>query len=102
MRDGEIIGYAYLGEFKEYQVDALVLGCTHYPLLSNTIRRILGDGIKLVNPAYETAKSLKTLLTEKDLLNNSGVKGKHKYYVSDMTDQFVPFADRVFPAHVRK
>lgn len=92
----------YLGEFKEYQVDALVLGCTHYPLLSNTIRRILGDGIKLVNPAYETAKSLKTLLTEKDLLNNSGVKGKHKYYVSDMTDQFVPFADRVLPTRVEK
>lgn len=92
----------YLGEFKEYQVDALVLGCTHYPLLSNTIRRILGDGIKLVNPAYETAKSLKTLLTEHDLLNNSGVKGKHKYYVSDMTDQFVPFADRVLPTRVEK
>lgn len=92
----------YLGEFKEYQVDALVLGCTHYPLLSNTIRRVLGDGIKLVNPAYETAKSLKALLTEKDLLNNSGVKGKHKYYVSDMTDQFVPFADRVLPTRVEK
>ena len=51
-----------LFEYQKNPVDAVVLGCTHYPLLSNTIRRILGDGIKLVNPAYETAKSLKTLL----------------------------------------
>ena len=98
----EDIAGRYLGEFKEYNVDALVLGCTHYPLLSNTIRRVLGDGIKLVNPAYETAKSLKKLLTEQGKLNTSKEEVHHEYYVSDMTDQFAPFADRVLPFRVDK
>lgn len=96
------IARRYLSEFLEYNVDALVLGCTHYPLLRNTIRRTLGDKIKLVNPAYETAKSLKKLLMERDMLNKSMSKVHHEYYVSDMTDQFVPFADRVLPFHVDK
>lgn len=98
----EDIASRYLSEFKEYDVDALVLGCTHYPLLSNTIRRTLGDGIKLVNPAYETAKSLKKLLAEQGKLNTSTEEVHHEYYVSDMTDQFVPFADRVLPFRVDK
>lgn len=98
----EDIAGRYLSEFKEYDVDALVLGCTHYPLLSNTIRRTLGDGIKLVNPAYETAKSLKKLLAEQGKLNTSTEEVHHEYYVSDMTDQFVPFADRVLPFRVDK
>jgi glutamate racemase len=96
------IARRYLHEFAEYNVDALVLGCTHYPLLSNTIGRTLGDKIKLVNPAYETAKCLKKLLTEHNMLNTSKQEAHHEYYVSDMTDQFVPFADRVLPFRVEK
>ncbi|MDO4553529.1 MAG: glutamate racemase [Lachnospiraceae bacterium] len=96
------IANRYLGEFKDYNVDALVLGCTHYPLLSNTIRRTLGDKIKLVNPAYETAKSLKEMLISKKILNTSGEEVHHEYYVSDMTDQFTSFADRVLPFSVDK
>lgn len=98
----EDIARRYLHEFKEYDVDALVLGCTHYPLLRNMIGRTLGEKIKLVNPAYETAKCLKKLLTEKNMLNTSNEEVHHKYYVSDMTDQFVPFADRVLPFRVDK
>lgn len=98
----EDIARRYLGEFKDYNVDALVLGCTHYPLLSNTIQRTLGDKIRLVNPAYETAKSLKKLLTDQGMLKTSEKEVHHEYYVSDMTDQFVSFADRVLPFHVDK
>jgi len=45
----------YLQEMKEYKVDALVLGCTHYPLIRNTIKRFMGEEVRLVNPAFETA-----------------------------------------------
>lgn len=96
------IAERYLHEFKEYDLDVLVLGCTHYPLLRNTIGRIVDKKIKLVNPAYETAKCLKKLLTEKDMLNSKNQEVCHEYYVSDMTDQFLPFADRVLPARVDK
>ena len=94
------IARRYLSEFKEYDIDSLILGCTHYPLLRNTIGRVMGDKVTLVNPAYETAKSLKQLLTEQNLLNQSGEEVHHEYCASDMTDQFVTFADRVLPFRV--
>lgn len=91
------IAARYLHELKEYDIDALVLGCTHYPLIRNTIKRYMGDNVTLVNPAYETAKSLKLLLTEQGLLNESLNKVHHEYYVSDGVDKFTAFADRVLP-----
>ena len=45
----------YLKELQEKDIDTLILGCTHYPLLRSTIRKIMGDQVCLVNPAYETA-----------------------------------------------
>ena len=96
----EDIAQRYLTVFKEYEVDALVLGCTHYPLLRNTVQRVVGDKVKLVNPAYETAKSLRKLLVENGLLNTSGEEVHHEYFASDMTDQFVSFADKVLPFRV--
>ena len=54
----DIVG-RYLQVMKEYKVDSLVLGCTHYPLIRNTIERFMGDRVTLVNPAFETAKCLK-------------------------------------------
>lgn len=98
----EDIAGRYLEEFKEYDVDTLVLGCTHYPLLRHTIGRIMGNGVTLVNPAYETAKSLKQLLAERNLLNLSGEEVHHEYCASDMTDQFASFADHVLPCRVEQ
>lgn len=90
----------YLHELKEYHIDSLVLGCTHYPLLRNTIERYMGNHVQLVNPAYETAKSLKELLTQRNLLNMTGQTAGYEYYVSDGVDKFIAFADRVLPCHV--
>ena len=95
----DIVG-RYLQELKEYHVDSLVLGCTHYPLLRNTIKRFMGEEVHLVNPAYETAKSLKELLAEQGILNTKKHKSEYEYYVSDGVDQFISFADRVLPCHV--
>ena len=96
----EDIAGRYLQELKEYHVDSLVLGCTHYPLLHNVIRRFMGEEVRLVNPAYETAKSLKELLAEQGILNTKKHKSEYEYYVSDGVEQFVSFADRVLPCHV--
>ena len=90
----------YLQEMKEYRVDALVLGCTHYPLLRKTIKRFMGESVHLVNPAFETAKSLKELLIEQGILNTSRRKPEYEYYVSDGVDKFIAFADSVLPCHV--
>lgn len=90
----------YLSELKQYNVDALVLGCTHYPLLVNPIKRYMGDGVTLVNPAYETAKELKNILTKNDLLNEGKKNPNYEFYVSDGVDKFKSFADRVLPINV--
>ena len=45
----------YLASFQETGIDTLILGCTHYPLLRSVVRDIMGLGVELVNPAYETA-----------------------------------------------
>lgn len=90
----------YLQEMKEYHVDALVLGCTHYPLLRNVIKRFMGEEVTLVNPAFETAKCLKELLTEQGLLNRKKHRSEYEYYVSDGAESFISFADSVLPCHV--
>lgn len=89
----------YLSEIKAYNVDALVLGCTHYPLLANPIKRYMGNKVTLVNPAYETAKELKTLLRENNMLNINNTP-KYEFYVSDGIDKFKSFADKVLPVNV--
>lgn len=95
----DIVG-RYLHEMKEYKVDSLVLGCTHYPLIRNTIKRYMGENVNLVNPAFETAKSLKEMLIEQNLLNEEMHKPQYEYYVSDGVDKFISFADSVLPCRV--
>ena len=76
----------YLLPLKEKGIDTLILGCTHYPLLSEIIATILGESVTLINPAEELSGILKDYLTKNNLLNSSG--GAHNYYVSDMTASF--------------
>ena len=46
----------------DIDIDTLILGCTHYPLIRSTVGRVMGDQVTLVNPAYETARELKLSL----------------------------------------
>ena len=78
----------YLIDIKEHEVDTLVLGCTHFPLLRYTIRKVLGEQIKLVDPAFETAKELKKYLKSNDMLNTNEKLGTQRFYVTDDSDKF--------------
>ena len=61
----------------------------------------MGDQVKLVNPAYETTKSLKELLARKGLLMKEEKKEPvYEYYVSDAVERFISFADGVLPCNV--
>lgn len=94
----EIIDY-YLASMKESDIDALILGCTHYPLLRSKIKEYVGEKITLVNPAYETAMDLKNLLKECDMENPDieGDHGSYSFYVSDAADKFKQFANSILP-----
>jgi glutamate racemase len=66
----QVLGLAegYLEPLQRAEVDTLVLGCTHYPLLSGLIQLVMGDNVTLVSSAEETAKQVLRVLTETDLL----------------------------------
>jgi len=77
----------YLDDFKD-KIDSLILGCTHYPLLKETISSIYPN-IKIVDPAKETAQDLKEILIKKNLLKNDAEKGHEvEYFVTDGQDKF--------------
>ena len=92
----------YLRELQEKDIDTLILGCTHYPLLRGVIRSIMGDQVQLVNPAYETSLALKQLLIEQDLLNQGSVEEEfpYRFYVSDAAEKFKSFANSILPYDV--
>lgn len=99
------IASRYLSTLKGKYIDTLILGCTHYPLLRSTIKRIMGEDVVLVNPAYETALELKSLLTENDLLideESSNQGEKYCFYVSDAADKFTRFATSILPGEVKE
>ena len=93
------IAARYLRSLKEAHVDTLILGCTHYPLIRSTIRRIMGGTVNLVNPAYETAISLRSLLQDRGLYRDSGDPEYH-FFVSDGTDKFSAFANSILPVEL--
>jgi len=92
------IARRYLLELTDRGIDTLILGCTHYPLIRKTVQRIIGEEVCLVNPAYETARELKKLLTEKNLMNEEkpGLGTNiHRFYVSDGEERFKIFANSI-------
>ena len=92
------IARRYLTELIDLDIDTLILGCTHYPLIRSTIGKIMGDKVNLVNPAYETARELKEMLKEKNLLQDEAPglgSNQYQFYVSDTTDKFIRFANSI-------
>ena len=89
----EMIAEKYLVEMKEKQVDTLILGCTHYPLLASTIQDVMGENVMLVDPGVEVAKRVKKYLTENELYNDSPYSGSSKFYLSDIPRHFEKVAE---------
>lgn len=92
------IARRYLTELIDIDIDTLILGCTHYPLIRSTLGRIMGEGVRLVNPAYETARELKEMLGQLDLLDDEPLglgSNRYQFYVSDKAEKFVHFANSI-------
>ena len=90
----------YLDYFRQEDIDTLVLGCTHYPLLRNTIGEVMGESVTLVNPAYETAVSLRALLQEKNLAAGNEHRYEGNMYDFYVSDKFKHFANSILPFHI--
>ena len=82
------IAQEYLEPLKEKDIDTLVLGCTHYPLLKNIISKVMGDGVKLVNSALEVAKVVKEVIDVKRIQRDNTILPVYRYYTSDSVKKF--------------
>ena len=74
----------YLGHLAACEVDALILGCTHYPLLKGVLEQVVEPGVVLVDSAEETAREVEEVLGGKGMLASSLVGPRAELYVSDM------------------
>ena len=88
----ETVAREYLAPLVESGMDTLILGCTHYPLLSDVIGNICGPSVEMVSAGEESAFALKRLLKAEGLRNAPGHKGETRFYVSDRAEDFEQIA----------
>jgi glutamate racemase len=89
----EIIEH-YLQPLRKQRIDTLILGCTHYPLLKERIRKIMKNGIPIVDSAQPTVRQLASLLEKKAISYPSNHKGSLKIFVSDLPRNFKRIGER--------
>lgn len=84
----------YLRPFAAADVDTLVLGCTHYPLLKPLLAEVLGPGVKLIDSAAETAAETAAVLDEREIATRDGHEVTHRFIASDDPLQFLQLGQR--------
>ena len=98
----ETVAERYLQELLQKDIDTLIMGCPHYPLLRHLLQRTAGDAVTLINPAYETAQALGRLLESTGLRHDpadaaGGTKDRHRFFASDSVEKFSRFANSILP-----
>jgi glutamate racemase len=98
-----IVAQDYLGEFRKTPVGALVLGCTHYPILRDVIGEIVGANVNLIDSGAATAEDVETLLEKSNLMHDEplGLYQERRlcddldhFYVTDAAERFAKVAER--------
>jgi glutamate racemase len=98
----ETVIQEYLSRPALTNIDALILGCTHYPLLKNNIQKFYQYAIDIIDASDVTAHLLKVFLAQHQLLNpNKNQPSKKVFYVSDYTDFFANTAKIFFPGDIQ-
>ncbi len=89
-----LIAEEYLSELKEDDIDTLVLGCTHYPILAKVIQKVIGNKVELIDSGTAASFVVKDYLEGQGLLNKSNNIGLSEFYVSDLPKRFKEIAER--------
>lgn len=90
----KLVAKEYLSELKNYKIDTLILGCTHYPILAQIIQKVVGNKVTLIDSGTAASYEVESLLSEMNLKNESTKKGKSEFYVSDVPRKFQEVAER--------
>ena len=95
------IAEKYLASMKDFSPDALVLGCTHYPILRDVIQQTVGENVRLIDSGEATAEEVEKLLIKRDLANPERIQGERRlcddldhFYVTDAAERFSRVAER--------
>lgn len=91
----------YLSDFNKRNIDVIVLGCTHYPLLKNEIAQYL-KGVHIVDSATEVALHAKSILSEHNSLCRERKSGLHEFYVTDEPKGFMKLAKLFLKRNINK
>ncbi|WP_458412292.1 glutamate racemase [Schinkia sp. CFF1] len=90
-----------LSPLKEHDIDTLILGCTHYPILRAVIQQVMGQKVKLISSGDETAREVSTLLHHAGMLETEETMPNHLFLTTGPKEIFQHIAERVFehPIH---
>ena len=91
---------SYLSNEQLKNVQALILGCTHYPIIKNQIRKFYNFEVKVVDSSQIVAKHLKKILTINQLQQTDNATPEYRFFVSDYTKMFENIAQMFFDDHV--
>ncbi len=96
------VAKAYLTPLIKKDIDTLILGCTHYPLLKRTLQKTIGDKIRFVDSASETAREVKEILLREGLRTGyRSHSGQSRFYVSDDPDRFMALGKRFLGKNIK-
>jgi glutamate racemase len=100
-RETAMIVKKYLQPLKARQIDTLILGCTHYPLLKNLIQRKIGRRVKLIDSSICISESIKRFLSDNREIDRQLNRNGHlSLFVSDVTDQFKKIAKMTLQTNI--
>ncbi len=94
-----LVAERYVAPLLARKIDTLVLGCTHYPLLAPVLRRLLGDGVKLVDSGEAVASELAAELAGRGLLD-AARSGEDHFLITDAAERFGRLAERILGSAV--
>lgn len=92
----QVVKESLLPLIKTRNIDTLVLGCTHYPLLENTIQKVMGKEVQIISSSEETARETSTILEVHGLLMKESRQPHHYFYTSGNLDLFSKISSQIF------
>lgn len=92
----------YLAPLKNTNVDAILLGCTHYPLLTNTLQQVVGPHVQLISPAFSCAQQIEDTLQQKNLQNPTKKKRTIRCFVTANPRKFQSLTQKFLTPSLQK
>jgi len=89
----QIVAKSYLHNLRSEKIDTLIMGCTHYPIIRNVIKKEVDNNVKLIDPGVFVSREVADFLTENKMLNVQKKRGNKNFFVTDLTDRFTKVAE---------